>query len=81
MLSTLKKLLETDPTKLGKGRDHRGWDPYDRLHLVRAWRLDDDGEALTAREKVKGEMEMLVSNLLGCLFRPQPLALVRALDH
>ena len=65
MLSTLKKLLETDPTKLGKGRDQRGWDPYDRSHLVSAWRLDDDGEAAryeAAREKMKGEMEMLGRN-------------------
>ena len=64
MLSTLKKLLETDPTKLGKGKgkDCAGWGPYDRLHLVRAWRLDDDGEAARyegTREKMKGEMEML----------------------
>ncbi len=62
MLSTLKKLLETDPTKLGKGRDCAKWGDYDRLHLVSAWRLDDDGEAAryeAAREKVKGEMEML----------------------
>ena len=65
MLSTLKKLLETDPTMLGKGRDCAGWGPYDRLHLVRAWRLDDDGEAAryeAAREKMKEEMEMLGRN-------------------
>ena len=62
MLSTLKKLLETDPTKLGKGRDCAGWGPYDRLHLVRAWRLDDDGEAArydAAREDMFRDMEML----------------------
>lgn len=64
MLSTLKTLLETEPKGLGTGRDCGKWGPYDRLHLARAWRIDDDQEAAkyeVARDKVKGEMEMLQS--------------------
>lgn len=64
MLSTLRTLLDTDPKNLGTGRDCRSWGPYDRLHLARAWRIDDDSEAAkyeVARDKVKGDMEMLQS--------------------
>ena len=62
VLSTLRQLLVTDPKNLGHGKDCAKWGPYDRLHLARAWRVDNDGEAAKyglGREEVKDDLGRL----------------------
>ena len=64
VLSTLRQLLVTDPKNLGNdqlGRCAKSG-PYDRLHLARAWRIDNDGEAAKyglGREEVKDDLGRL----------------------
>ena len=64
VLSTLRQLLVTKPKDLGNDQLGRcaKWGPYDRLHLARAWRVDNDGEAAKygiGREEVKDDLGRL----------------------
>ena len=63
MLKRLEALLQTDPQKLGKGKDiQQQYGDYDQLKVACAWKIDNprlSDKYDTALEKVKNEMEML----------------------